>query len=234
MVLLSVAVLVVRFGHLIDRGGGEPTAVASDCPIAKAPAVTELGRDEVGALRAGLGRLVPPGSGLKTYEEGAISANAAWTDEEPGRTGITAAPSQPGAYEMRWWLPRGEDFVDDAFVFATAGEAADFFAAAASVDCRPAAARSDAIYPPSASNLGWLNPDGYAQEDVYFQRERTVYRVAMVTTGAAGTVPPAIRRAAFAYVDALACRLPLAGCANGQSATLVRLRGRRGSGARSA
>jgi hypothetical protein len=109
---------------------------------------------------------------------------------------------------MRWWLQSGDDVVADVFVFTDSRRARDFSMLVRRPKCGSSArVVSAASTPETAHNLQWRNPLGLAQEDVYLQRGRRVYRVAVVKPRADGAIVGPARRAAFALIDDLACRL---------------------------
>jgi hypothetical protein len=192
-------------------GGGSP--VATECPQDEAPVVQTVGREQVRALRAGVRGVVYFAPGIEPYEEGPAAASYAWSDGEPGSHGsVPAAPRQPGGWEVRWWMPTRDDVVADAFIFAGEGEARDFLRRATSARCRTAARSVSAPYPPGGRNLGWRNPEGLAQEDLYLRRGRRVYRISVVRPGADGRASRAERHLGFEIANALGCGLPGAGC----------------------
>lgn len=192
--------------------GGEDSTGA-DCPQGGAPEVRTASRDQVRSLRADVRRIVFFAPGLEPYEEGPAATGFAWSDGEPGtHRAVPAEPRQPGAWEMRWWMPTRDDVVADAFLFADAAQARAFLRRATSTECRRAARSVPASFPPNGRNLGWLNPDGFAQEDLFLQRGRRVYRVSVVRPGSEGRASGAERRLGFEIANALSCALPGAGC----------------------
>jgi hypothetical protein len=130
-----------------------------------------------------------------------------------------AAQRVPGGYEMRWWMPNGDDLVTDGFVFASANEAQSFLRQATKTNCRLRSSVHDASFPAGGRNLGWVNPDHFAQQDLYIQRERRVYRVAVVKAGVSDSIAPHAETEAFALVDGLACFLPGTGCRGAADST---------------
>jgi hypothetical protein len=174
--------------------------------------VESIGRHELFELREAL-RQVALDSGAKLYEQGPAESSYMWSDDEPGTVwALPPAPSQPGGYELRWWLSNGADLVVDGLVFADGGQARDFFKRATSGRCRTAAAALDAFSPPGGRNLVWRNPDGFAQEDLFLLSGRRVYRVAAVLPGVGGKITSRGRREGFSLVDELSCALPGAPC----------------------
>lgn len=211
--LLAALVAYVAMSRTGAFGGasGPLAGAASDCPAAGAPSVDTVSRDRLLRLRDNLRQIVAFDRRIHPYEEGPILAGSAWSDAEPGVGG--ALPSSgPAAYEMRWWMPSGDDVVADGMVFAAPGEARDFLERASSADCRSDSNAVTAPLPPGGRNLEWRNPEGFAQEDVYLRRGSRVYRVAVVRPGAGSRATPAARRLAFRLVDILACALPEAEC----------------------
>lgn len=192
--------------------GGEGSDLA-ECPQSGAPEVRTTSRDRVRALRSGVRRVVFFAPGLQPYEEGPAAAGFAWSDGEPGtHRAVPAEPRQPGAWEMRWWMPTRDDVVVDAFLFADGAHARDFLRRATSTECRRAARSVPASFPPNGRNLAWLNPDGFAQEDLFLQRGRRVYRIGVVRPGSEGRASGAERRLGFEIANALGCSLPGARC----------------------
>ena len=203
-------------------GGPAVGAGPGDCPAEGAPAVDTIARGQLRALREDVRRVVFFDPSLRPYEQGPVASSSAWSDEEPGtRRALPQGSSVPGAYEMRWWMANRDDVVADAMLFAGAEEAGDFFRRASSTGCRPASTALAASLPPGGRNLGWRNPDGFAQEDVFLLRGRRVYRVAAVTAGSGARIAAAERSRAFALVDGLACALPGATCQPLGGATLA-------------
>ncbi len=214
VILLALAVYGFASGRDVLGLGSDPSAgAADDCPAGSAPDVAGIDRSELAALRNELLGTVAFDHGAERYEEGPVTPEAAWTDMEPGvHTSLPSDASQPGAYEVRWWLPSRDDLVADVMVFGDAGEARDYFTSAASTECRSKSVSPPAPLPEGGRNVQWRNPESVAQEDVFFQRGDRVYRVAVVRAGAKATTTPAERRAAFGLVNAYACLLPAAEC----------------------
>ena len=84
------------------QGGGD-VAAGESCPIGRAPSLASVEPDQLAGFQRDLERMIatradlaPGGSGWDPYEEGVVSANAAWTDMEPGQAGVPAAGPQPG------------------------------------------------------------------------------------------------------------------------------------------
>jgi hypothetical protein len=106
--------------------------------------------------------------------------------------------------------------VATALSFSSAGEARDFMALATSARCRVHGVSGSASRPPLARNLGWVNPDGVAEADVYLTRGKRVYRVGDVPARQqANHASSADLTHSFFTVDALACLLPGAHCIRG-------------------
>jgi hypothetical protein len=205
-----------QFGLLgLGSAGG-----AEDCPAAEAPSLASLSRAQLLELREELRGVV--GNGGRLYEQGLIEPGYMWSDGEPGTSKELPPGSHPGGYELRWWLPDGDDVVVDGMVFAGADRARGFYEQAASTDCRPQATVLDAPSPPGGSNLVWRNPDGYAQEDLFLLRGRRVYRVAVVLAGVGDLVSPVTRHVGFSIVNRLACALPEVVCGSAGTFALTR------------
>jgi hypothetical protein len=226
LVLLALLMVYVVMSWTDALGmANSPTVGASaleDCPAGDAPSVETIPRARLLGLREGLRRIVFFDNGLGPYEQGLVASSSAWSDSEPGTHGSQPlSPRDPGGYEMRWWMPNGDDVVADVMVFAETSQAGDFLIRASSSRCRPAGAAFAASFPPGGRNLEWRNPDGFAQEDVYLLRGRRVYRVAVVKAGAASSITTGARREAFSLVNGLACALPEAACRLYSSPTLT-------------
>jgi hypothetical protein len=212
LLVAATVLLVDRVGGL-DLGGGEADA-GGDCPGQGAPQVETTDRARVFRLREDVRWIVPDGSGITAYEQGPVDGTVAWTDGEPGwNTAPDPDAPLPAGYEMRWWMPSRDDVVADALMFSDPGQARDYVERASSAGCRPPGNFAAAApFPPRARNLYWVNPDGYAQEDVFLSRGRLVYWVSVVLAGAGPRAGAAERRHGFEVVDALACALPGAAC----------------------
>jgi surface antigen len=196
------------------------------CPAEGSPSVDTIGRARLNELRQGLRKMMFYEKGLRAYEQGPVSASSAWSDQEPGRHTLRSlGPREPGGYEMRWWMPNGDDVGADVLVFANTRQAHDFFLRASSSRCRPVSVALPASFPPGGRNLQWRNPDGFAQGDVFLLRTRRVYRVSVVRAGATGSATIASRNAALSLVDGLACALPDAACRLHGSSILAAVRG---------
>lgn len=199
----------------LSAGGSTPAASA--CEPSRLPAVRQVPPQALGELREAVAGVLPGRIG-RLYEEGTVVAANAFSDNSPSPPPVSASASRPGAYEMRWWAPNGDDVVADVFAFADPGAAQRFISGALSVRCRRMAAQEGAARPPQAENLTWTNPDGVREADVYLLRGARVYRV--VDVPARQTRHPARSLArAQATVDALACLLPQARC--GEPSRLV-------------
>lgn len=197
---------------LADGPAGE-TVVLGNCPVAGAPPASSLTRGGLIELRRDIRRVVSFERGLRPYELGPIGSIAAWSDVEPGTSGsLSAGISDQAGYEMRWWIRGLYDVVADAWVFADAKQAHNYFGRASSSKCRPASTAVAASFPPGGRDVEWRNPDGFAQEDLYLMHGRRVYRVSVVKAGAGASASTAARHAAFSLVNELACALPAAGC----------------------
>ena len=210
LVLLGCAAGVLALALVLGTGGaGHPRA---SCPMDGAPEVASVPASTLGALRASVANVLPGRVG-RLYEEGAIRTSNAFTDNRPLAPALAPDARRPAGYEMRWWSPNRDVIVADVFAFADAASARRFLERALSTRCRRSAEQAPASRPAQGANLGWVNPDGYAQADIYLTRGTRVYRVAEVPAGTRTTtlVPDSLRRA-FYTVDTLACLVPAAGC----------------------
>ncbi|MDQ2631863.1 MAG: hypothetical protein M3Y75_12950 [Actinomycetota bacterium] len=202
-----------------DVVGGEDLAADWACPVNHAPTVVSVEPAQLADLKQDLKQviatyvsLVPGDRGLIPYEQGVVTAYVAWSDTEPGNAGIPPSGPRPGGYEMRWWTATRDNVVTDAFLFADASQAEAYLEFATHTGCRPSASRQPADLPPEGRYLEWSNPLSYAQQDVFLQRGRRVYRVAVVQPGVGSTVSGSTRARGFRLVGRLACGLPDAGC----------------------
>jgi hypothetical protein len=211
-----VAYLVASSTGALGLAGGPSgdTVILGDCPVAGAPSAATVPRGRLLGIRRDLRRVVSFEGGLRPYELGPIGSIAAWSDDEPGTSGsLPADAGDRAGYEMRWWaFQNRDDVVADAWVFADANQAHDFFTRASSTKCRPASSAAAASFPLGGHDLQWRNPEGAAQEDLYLLRGRRVYRVSVVKAWVGGSTTAAERKAAFSLVNELACALPGAGC----------------------
>jgi hypothetical protein len=198
--------LLLGCGH-----AGSKTAAVS-CFDGRAPSVGQVPAHSLAALRASVLRVLPQRVG-RLYEEGTALASYAWTDQDPAPPPVSAKALRPDGYEMRWIAPNGDDVVATALSFSSAGEARRFMALATSARCRVHGVSGSAARPPLSRNLGWVNPDGVAEADVYLARGRRVYRVGDVPASQqADHAAGADLGRSFFTVDALACLLPGAHC----------------------
>jgi hypothetical protein len=189
---------------------GSAAAGPGGC-AAKTPSVVNVGLWRLAELRAGLLAVSVPIEGRR-YAEGAVTAENAWSDNNPQTVGSSpSAASLSGGYEVRWWASNGDDLVADVFQFAGPRQARRFFGWAASPRCRDAGAVSAVPWLSAARNLVWVNPDRFTQEDVYVVRGSRVYRISDVRARN-GRRPSIERRIALLIVDSLACILPEADC----------------------
>ena len=132
--LLLVLALLVAYAssreHFLGIVNTSPasTAAAQVCPVQSAPSVEIIPRARLLRLREGLRRVVFFERGLRPYEFGLQAPGSAWSDSEPGtQASLSLKPRDPGGYEMRWWMPDGDDLVADGMVFANRRQARDFF-----------------------------------------------------------------------------------------------------------
>lgn len=220
LTIFLVGLIVVRFGHLLDRGD-EATA-GPVCPAVDAPSLVSAGPDRLAGFKADLQRTIagwgarlPEKSKLFMYEQGVVTEAAAWSDMEPGTRGVPASGSSPAGFEMRWWAwARGwYDLVADVFLFEDASAAADYMNLASSTECRSNTMAEAASLPSGASYLAWSNPFNVAQQDVFLRRGSRVYRVSVVQPGVGPVVSKSKREVGFRLVSAIACGLPGSGCA---------------------
>jgi hypothetical protein len=202
-----------------DVVGGEDLSADWACPVNHAPTTVSAEPAQLADLKQDLEQviaaymtMVPEDRDVTPYEQGVVSSYVAWSDTEPGNAGIPSSGSQPGGYEMRWWTVTRDNVVTDAFLFADATQAEAYLEFAAHPGCRPHASRRLADLPPEGRYLEWSNPLSYAQQDVFLQRGRRVYRVAVVQPGVGSTVSRSTRARGFGLVGTLACALPDAGC----------------------
>lgn len=183
------------------------------CPPRNTPAVETISGARLLGLREGLRRMVFFASGLRLYESGLVASGTAWSDSEPGtQKSLPPSSREPGGYELRWWMPSGDDLAAAVLEFANPWQARDFFKHASSSQCRQDSAAFAAAFPPGGRNLEWRNPDGFAQEDLYLLRDRRVYRVGVVKAGVGSRISVGARDEAFSMVNGLACALPDAAC----------------------
>jgi hypothetical protein len=213
---LLFAVLASLTFHLVSSRSGLLGSAAgeraADCPSTGPPSPASVSRAELSGLREDL-RSVVAGSGADVYEQGVVDSGYMWTDSLPGTgASLPPGPNLPGAYEMRWWLPDRNDVVADVLVFDSDEQAQDFFERASSPRCRTQADGIDAASPAGGRNLVWRNPDRFAEEDLFLQRGRRVYRVGTVLAGISRKVTFIGRVAGFLLVNELGCALPGADC----------------------
>jgi hypothetical protein len=209
-VLASLAFyLVSSRSGLLGSATGER---GEDCPSMGPPSPASVNRAELSGLREEL-RPVVAGRGAGLYEQGVVDSGYMWSDGLPGTgASLPSGPVHPGAYEMRWWMPDHNDVVADVLAFDSADQAHDFFERASSPRCRTEADAIDAPSPAGGRNLVWRNPDGFAQEDLFLQHGRRVYRVGTVLAGLSHRVTFIGRIAGFLLVNELGCALPGADC----------------------
>jgi hypothetical protein len=190
---------------------------AAECPPEGTPRVINVPAGYLASLRTSIVGVVPLRIG-RLYEEGTIEATNAWSDDFPSRPTLSPHALRPAGYEMRWWAPTGDDIVADVFVFATAAQAQRFLSHVVIPRCHNSARQTLAPWPMQAHNLRWINPERFAQTDVFFARGARVYRVADVPVGQQrGNWSRVNLHRAFLTVDGLACLLPEANCSIQQS-----------------
>ncbi|SRR5579875_133476 len=214
--LLALVANTVRLSLLATASFGSS---ASACPSAEPPALASVGLAGIVQLRASLLPVVEAAGG-KRYRWGTVSAQSAWSDDPPQPLAVSGERNGRwlASYEIREWAPAGYEVTADVYRFADARAARGFFAAAASDRCHRGGVVSPAA-PPHARNLTWLNPDNFAQADVFLLRGPLVYRVTDLPPERAGVLLSGPqRRRASAIADSLACALADAGCASAQRA----------------
>lgn len=192
--------------YLILPGAGGPAALAC---TERAPQVLRVAPQKLGGLREAVARVLPDRLG-RLYEEGAVTGQTAWSDDQPQPPTVSPGERRPAGYEMRWWAPDGNDVVADVYEFADADAARRFLELAGSGQCRQKAREQPSERPPRARNVSWVNPDGVTEVDLYMARGARVYRVADAPAVSA-TSGPQLSRALYT-IDLLACLLPEAGC----------------------
>lgn len=197
----------------LTGGSSGETFILGSCPVEGAPRAAGLSRSRLAGLRRDVNRVILLERGLRPYELGLSHPLSAWSDAEPGTSAALPRYSgDKGGYEMRWWLRNRDDLVADAWIFADTGQARDFLGRASSTKCRTASTVATAPFPEGGRDLEWRNPEGFAQEDLFMQRGRRVYRVSVVLAGVGASATLAEQKAAFFLVNDLACALPGAGC----------------------
>ena len=217
-----IGVLIVLASYAVTRwnnihGGGSESAGAvfssAPCPPAEPPGLSTVSRQELLRLRDDIGRVTSFSTRLRPYEQGLVGSSVAWSDAEPNAyTALSLDRRVSGGYEMRWWMPNGDDVVVDGFIFSSAKVAHTYFEQAAADDCRRDSSTRDAPFPDDARNLSWVNPDAYSQQDLFVHRGRRVYRVAVVKAGVDDSITTAARTEAFTLINVLARMLPGVGC----------------------
>ncbi len=190
-------------------GGDSGSATAETCPINRQPSLPNVDSDELTALRSRALAAFPTHH-LDPYEEGPVDLSVAWTDAEPGRSGVPGGGG-PSGFELRWWAPSGDDIGVDVWRLSSAEAASKFIGEAARGECRTEALSRPSSHPPGTHNLQWRNPDGYFQQDAFLSRGRTAYRVVIVRPGSESRPSIFARLRAFRIVDELAGGIPGAG-----------------------
>ncbi len=208
---LLAACLAGLLVYLVLPGASGPGGRA--CGGGGAPALAQGPPQRLAPLREAVSGVLPQRVG-RLYEEGTISSQTAWSDNEPAPPPVSQTAARPEGYEMRWWAPNGDDVVADAFVFSSPALAQRFFALASAPGCRRSAHAQPSERPPLSRDLYWVNPDGASETDVYLVRGATVYRVGDAPAGPQASSATA-RERAFVTVDTLACLLPDAQCLAG-------------------
>jgi hypothetical protein len=192
----------------IEAGGGAGAA-PTWCVPGQLPAPAGVAFEELLELRAGVAAATPRLG--RRYAGGILAPEDMWSDDDPQRllAGRSSDGNWPAGYELRWWTP-DYNAVASVLMFAGTRQARAFFELASSTRCHRDGRLHSASFPPRARGLAWVNPDDAPQEDVYVLRGARVYRVSavrLVHTPAVATLTD------FEFAEALACRLPAAGCA---------------------
>ncbi len=188
-------------------------AWAPGCPARGVPPVESVRPAYLASLRVEVAETMHGRHGA-LYGAGVVDSEEPWSDSEPQRHFISRSKDGriPGAFEIRWWAPNGDDIVVDAFAFGTTQQAQDFFARAASQRCRDAGEQTTVSSPVGAKDVAWINPEDARQVDVYLIRGRRVYRIADASRNEGG-LQTAAGRQASEIVNQLACSLADSGCA---------------------
>ncbi len=201
-----------------ERHGDAAVATSNDewapgCPARGVPPVESVRPAYLASLRVEVEETMHGRHGA-LYGTGVVDSEEPWSDSEPQQHFISRSKDGriPGAFEMRWWAPNGDDIVADAFDFGTTQQAQDFFARAASQRCRDAGEQTMVPSPVGARDIAWINPDDARQVDVYLIRGRRVYRIADAPRNEGG-LQTAAGRQTSEIVNQLACSLADSGCA---------------------
>lgn len=226
---LLIGALLVALWFLVPRlmsdgilGGGRhgnAAATASNdawapgCPARGVPPVESVRPVYLTSMRVEVDNTMHERHGA-LYGAGVVDSEEPWSDSEPQRHAILRSKDGriPGAFEMRWWAPNGDDVVADAFDFSTTRQAQDFFRRAASRRCRDAGEQITAPSPVGARDIAWINPDDARQVDAYLIRGRRVYRITDAS-GKEGGLQTVAGKHTAEIVNQLACSLPDSGCA---------------------
>jgi hypothetical protein len=176
-----------RASRSVYSATSAPTS-PSACEPGELPRLASVTPGQLQALRADAEAALAPANG-RGYEWGTVTPSDLWSDDVPERGALEAASAAhwPGSFEVREWAPDpqwgasySDDIVADAFLFATAGQARQFFRDASNASCRNSAVAAAARQPIHARTLSWVNPDGERQEDLFMLSGRLVYRLADV------------------------------------------------------
>jgi hypothetical protein len=196
-------------------GGGSTEKAVSWCIPRSLPTAAIVGPGELLDLRAGVSAVTPEDG--RRYASGVALPEDMWSDGGPTTLNASrmAGGRWPAGYELRWWT-RDYDTVADVVMFSNARQAGEFFQEAAGTRCRRAGRSYSTVFAPQARDLTWTNPDSVKQSDTFLLRGRRVYRIAAVSLVDA---TPVGQRADLAFTEALACRLPGAGC--GKASTVA-------------
>ena len=220
LLLLSLWFLVPRLmsNRILGGGGHGDAAVAASneawapgCPARGVPPVESVRPAYLASVHLDVEETMHGRHGA-LYGAGVVDSEEPWSDSEPQRHFISRSKDGriPGAFEMRWWAPNGDDIVADAFDFGTTQQAQDFFARAASQRCRDAGEQTMVPSPVGARDIAWINPDDARQVDVYLIRGRRVYRIADAPGGTrADSKPPPAGRPMISALGVFAGRLGL-------------------------
>ncbi len=212
---VAIVALLGAQTDVFSRASAEGQANRHPCQGA-APALAQISIPEFAFLRTSLLPVMAP-LAKRRYAWGAVSTEDVWSDNYPRRIDESRSPDGgfSASFEMRVWAetPRelaGFDIGADVFLFADAGHARRFFKEAASTRCHRNGSALPASQPPRTMNLVWDNPDNALQADAFLLRGSRVYRVSAVPPNTGH--PEAMKRAAIAAVNRLACELAEAGC----------------------
>jgi hypothetical protein len=177
-----------RASRSVYSANSASTPSQSACEPAGPARLASVPPGQLQALRADTEAALAPANG-HGYEWGTVTPSDVWSDDIPERGALEAASAAhwPGGFEVREWAPDPQwgasyrdDIVADAFLFATAVQARQFFRDASNASCHNSASAAFARQPAHARTLSWVNPDGEREEDLFMLSGRLVYRLADV------------------------------------------------------